>query len=145
MRIFGLFLVFALFCAGLPNMSCNSRQSGNVSNDTVPQKITSVRYDATEHNFGKVQEGEKVSYRFEFTNTGDTELFVKEVKSSCGCTATDHSKEPVAPGKKGFVEVSFDTNGRPGMQERNVLVICNTEPPSKVISFICEVEPKKQQ
>jgi hypothetical protein len=126
-------------------MSCNLRQSGtsgNNAHDTVSQKLASIEYDVMEHDFGKVREGETVSYSFEFTNTGDNDLFVKEVRPSCGCTAADYSKEPIASGKKGFVKVSFDTSGRPGMQEKTVTVICNTDPPSKIISFTCEVEPQ---
>lgn len=50
---------------------------------------------------------------FEFTNTGDAPLIIKDVKSTCGCTVPSWPKEPIAPGKSGKVEVKYNMNTGP--------------------------------
>ena len=50
------------------------------------------------------------------------------VKPSCGCTSPDWSKEEIAPGKEGFIEIIFNSAGKSGMQRKNVSVYLNTDP-----------------
>ena len=45
---------------------------------------------------------------FEFTNTGDAPLIIKDVKSTCGCTVPSKPKEPIMPGKTGQIEVKYN-------------------------------------
>jgi hypothetical protein len=105
---------------------------------------TNIEYLVTEHNFGKISEGEKVTYNFTFTNTGKIDLLVYQVKAYCGCTVTKYSKAPVAPGKKGFVEVVFDSTGRSGKQEKNIAVTTNTEQASHILTLTGEIAPKNE-
>jgi hypothetical protein len=46
--------------------------------------------------------------RFEFTNTSSKPIIIENVAPSCGCTTADYTKEPILPGKKGFVEASYN-------------------------------------
>jgi hypothetical protein len=97
-----------------------------------------------EHDFGKIREGEKVTYRFKFKNTGTVPLKITDVKTSCGCTASDYTRSPVPPGGDGFVEVVFDSQGRTGTQQKTVTVSANTIPPAHVLRFKGEVIPATQ-
>lgn len=54
----------------------------------------------------KFQTPEKVV--FTFTNKGDKDLKIVRVKPACACTTVDYTQQPVAPGEKGQVEVTFD-------------------------------------
>jgi hypothetical protein len=60
---------------------------------------------------------------FEFTNTGDAPLIIKDVKSSCGCTVPSWTKEPIAPGKSGKIEVKYNMN--PGPIRKTITVQSN--------------------
>jgi len=102
-------------------------------------KKTTVKFLATEHDFGMVQEGGKVVHVFEVLNTGNADLLLQSVKPSCGCTTPKYDKKPIRPGKTGSIEVVFDTKGRPGKQRKTVMVVTNTEPPNTVLTFTCEV------
>ena len=108
-------------------------------------KKTTIKFVSTEHNFGKVKEGEKVAHTFEVLNTGKADLLLQNVKPSCGCTTPNYEKKPIRPGKKGTIEVVFDTKGRPGKQRKTVMVVTNTEPPNTVLFFTCEVTPAENQ
>ena len=81
-----------------------------------------------EHDFGKIIQGEIVTYAFKFENTGKSDLLVSAVSASCGCTATKYSKDPVAPGSDGFIQVTFISEGRKGFQNKTVTVLANTQP-----------------
>ena len=49
------------------------------------------------HDFGQLVDGEKVSYSFKFSNSGDAPLIISNAKGSCGCTVPNWSRDPIAP------------------------------------------------
>lgn len=75
-------------------------------------------------NFGNVIESEgPVVHSFEFTNSTNRPVTIVKVQPSCGCTTPDWSKEPVMPGKVGFIKASFDPKGRPGYFDKSLSVV----------------------
>lgn len=86
-----------------------------------------------EHDFGKVKEGESVTFTFTVKNTGNSELQIVNVSPGCGCTASDFSKT-VAPGAEGKITLSVNTTGMSGKQSRYADVISNdkTQPSFKL-------------
>lgn len=75
-------------------------------------------------NYGEVYKGVDSGKRtFEFTNIGDVPLIIKDAKSSCGCTIPSFSKEPIAPGKSGIIEVQYNMN--PGPISKTITVESN--------------------
>lgn len=100
---------------------------------------TTVKWDKDSHDFGKITEGEKVTHRFTFKNTGENPLLITMVKPSCGCTSPDWSKEEIAPGKEGFIEIIFNSAGKSGMQRKNVSVYLNADPVLRNLTFTGEV------
>jgi hypothetical protein len=98
--------------------------SGKMDESTLPV----IRFDKTEHDFGKVIQGEKVSFLFRFTNTGKGDLVISSISASCGCTATEYPKTPIKPGGSDIVKVTFDSSGRQGFQNKEITVSSNTQP-----------------
>ena len=76
------------------------------------QTDTTVVFNKLAHDFGAIVNSDGVqTFTFEFTNKGAQPVTIQKVTSSCGCTTPDWTKEPVAPGKKGNVKVSFNPSG----------------------------------
>ncbi|MDR0693805.1 MAG: DUF1573 domain-containing protein [Prevotellaceae bacterium] len=76
------------------------------------QAQETIKFDKSVHDFGNVpEEGGAVTYSFEFTNTGNAPLIVQDVAASCGCTTPGWTKEPVAPGGRGYVKATFTPSG----------------------------------
>jgi len=50
---------------------------------------------------------------FEFTNTGNADLIITDVKSTCGCTVPSKPKDPIKPGKTGKIEVKYNMHTGP--------------------------------
>ena len=85
-----------------------------------------IQFDKTTHDFGKIkEEGGKVTGRFEFTNIGTEDLVLTNVRPGCGCTAANYSKDPIAPGQKGFIEATYNPYNRPGGFNKNIRVTTN--------------------
>jgi Protein of unknown function (DUF1573) len=101
-----------------------------------------ITFKKVTHDFGKVKEGEKAVYTYEFTNTGDAPIVVSNAQPSCGCTTPSWTKTPVLPGKTGSVTASFDSSGKPGAFNKNVTVTSNATVGSISLSFKGEVLPK---
>ena len=101
-----------------------------------------IKFKTETHDFGKVEEGVQAAYTFEFTNTGTAPVVISNAQPSCGCTTPDWTKEPVMPGKTGFVKASFNSSGRPGNFNKNITVISNSETPQIALTIKGEVNPK---
>lgn len=132
--------------------SCNMKHSGTSGKDHASMPESTVQtdtgqarilFDVYQHDFGKMVEGEIVSYTFDFTNTGTAPLFIKSASASCGCTVPKYSKKPVKPGKKGELEVVFNSLGKEGVQHKTIAVRANTKPPVTLLVITADVRAKK--
>ncbi|MBT4411596.1 MAG: DUF1573 domain-containing protein [Bacteroidetes bacterium] len=85
-----------------------------------------ISIDKLNHNFGIVkEEGGLVYHTFNFTNNGSDPLVINNVRSTCGCTVAEWTKEPIMPMGKGTVKVSFDPQNRPGAFRKSITVSSN--------------------
>ncbi|MCC7302055.1 MAG: DUF1573 domain-containing protein [Bacteroidia bacterium] len=145
-----------LFCAMfLFLLSCEpGKESKGVDTDIVNiptdgsgnTRLPVISFDHTEHDFGTVTDGEKVTYNFRFTNTGESDLVITSAKGSCGCTVADPPAKPVPPGGEGYISVTFDSQGREGFQKKEVTVVTNCQPNTKILQFrvnVIKAEDKK--
>ena len=94
-----------------------------------------------DHDFGTINEGEKVTHIYKFKNTGAVPLIIEGVRPSCGCTAPNWTKEPIPVGGEGEIEVVFDSKGKPNAQNKTVTVTSNAWPKSTVLRFKAFVTP----
>ena len=105
-----------------------------VSEDVTPNPDAPVlTFDEQEHDFGDIPANAVVRHTFTFTNTGKTPLLIEDASASCGCTTPSWTKEPVAPGAKGQMEVQFDSKGKTGLQNKQVNVRANTQPSTTAV------------
>ena len=73
-------------------------------------------------NFGKLKQGTEASYEFVFRNDGDARLTIRNVETSCGCTAALVSDKTLEPGKSGKIKVVFNTLGYAGEVTKYIFV-----------------------
>lgn len=98
------------------------------SAEQTDKKGPVLQFDKTEYDFGKILQGEVVSYTFHFTNAGDAPLIITSVDKSCGCTASEFPRQPIDPGKTGSIKISYDSKGHQGFQSKALVVNANTNP-----------------
>ena len=78
----------------------------------------------TNYDFGKIKMNNPVTHEFKFTNSGDAPLVISSVQASCGCTVTDYSKDPIAPGSEGYVKATYNA-AKVGVFSKTVTVNAN--------------------
>lgn len=134
---------------GIALSACNN-QNGNLPTDLVNNPNSAIGLDANadlpiiefkkmEHDFGKVIQGEKVSYNFQFTNKGKADLLIANVSTSCGCTISSYPVEPVKSGETQSISVSFDSQNRIGFQHKRITVLTNATPAKYILNIQAEV------
>ena len=95
----------------------------------------------TQHDFGKVTAGTKVEHIFKFENKGTESLIIKDVKTSCGCTAAVVSNNSIKPGEVGSIKVDFDTKNREGRNSKSITIVSNdNKEPNKVLTIYADVQ-----
>lgn len=114
--------------------------TAETTTEEVAANLATIEFEETVHDFGNIKEGQKVEHVFKFKNTGDTPLILTGVQPSCGCTASDYTKDPVAPGKEGTISLTFDSKGKPGTVNKTATVKANIEGGQTIISFKGNVE-----
>jgi hypothetical protein len=90
------------------------------------QSGAKIEFKATDNtiDYGNVsKESDNGIRTFEFTNTGDAPLIIKDVKSTCGCTVPTKPKDPILPGQTGKIEVKYNMN--PGPIRKTITVESN--------------------
>ena len=82
---------------------------------SAQEKITDgVEVDKLVHNFGDILlDSGPVSCTFTLTNTGSKPVVIYNVTTTCGCTDVEWTKEPIRPGKKGTVSVTYSNDEGP--------------------------------
>ncbi|MES2619481.1 MAG: DUF1573 domain-containing protein, partial [Bacteroidota bacterium] len=103
---------------------------------------TTLSFDRTLHNFGKIKEGEKVKTVFRFKNTGNKPLIISNATGSCGCTVPKWPQKPVQPGASDEIAVEFNSDGKQGENDKTVTVTANTEPAVNLLTIRATVNPK---
>lgn len=101
-----------------------------------------MTFDETSHDFGTITEGDVAKTTFTFTNTGNIDLLIVDARGSCGCTVPKFPKNmPIAPGEKGEILVSFDSNNKPNLQQKTVTISANTANGRETLRIKAMVNP----
>jgi len=114
-------LAAVVFYAG-----CGNTDHGPAAAGGATRKTTTIQWIDSVRNLGKINEGQKLAVSFRFRNSGTNPLVIESVQPSCGCTVADFPKEPIAPNKEGEIAATFDSEGREGLQHKELTVRANT-------------------
>lgn len=95
-----------------------------------------INVDNVEFNFGKITQGAKVEHTYVLTNSGKSNLQIRKVKASCGCTAVQPEKNIIAPGESVNIKTVFNSAGKLGNQNKTVTIITNDPNKSKMILWV---------
>jgi len=118
----------------------------NNSKIAASASTSKIVFESEVHDFGKVSQGPQLEYSFHFVNKGKGSLVIEKVQPSCGCTgATTDGKNEYSKGESGEIKVTFNTQGRQGRQEKQIIVFTNDpESPQKTLRISCEIDPNMQ-
>lgn len=147
MKKIGLFLIM-----GILLISCGNSKEKNIGVESISNPVSAdgvnkqkagkmpvIQFESVTHDFGKVIQGERLSYSFKFKNTGHSNLIISYVESTCGCTTSTPPKEPIKPGDSGEIKVTFDSKTKSGEVSNQVLITANTYPVNTLLTVKANV------
>lgn len=111
-------------------MGCQNQKSGNSKGNAK------IVFENDFYNFGSLNQGEKVSHVYHFKNKGTGDLVIQDAVSGCGCTIPQYTSEPVKPGEKGEVKITFNSEHRRGAQLKSITLYTNASNYNKKTLYI---------
>lgn len=127
--IFGVFVVFCAFA--------------QENQEVVPGPA--ITFEEVAFDFGDIHQSDKVEHVFNFDNSGDAPLIITNVQTTCGCTATDWPRDPIAPGESASIKVNFNSTGKMGRQNKIITIISNATSPVNQVKIVANVLPPKKE
>ncbi|MBN2613525.1 MAG: DUF1573 domain-containing protein [Bacteroidales bacterium] len=88
-------------------------------------KAPRISFDTEKINFGTMPQNKKTEFEYTLTNTGSSDLMIRKVRASCGCTAVEPETNIIAPGKSAKIKAVFNSSGKSGSQRYTITVISN--------------------
>ncbi|MCF6222351.1 MAG: DUF1573 domain-containing protein [Flavobacteriaceae bacterium] len=145
------FFTVSILSLSLFFVSCNENASKKINKENLQiakerdSEIklggSKLKFDKTEHDFGIINEGDIVETVFKFTNTGKSELIITSAKGTCGCTVPEWPKQPIMPGETGEIKVKFNSYKKPNLQQKQIVLITNTENGKEILKIKAQVIP----
>lgn len=90
---------------------------------------------------GVVEQGTEITHAFRLYNEGDQDLYVREVRSSCGCMVASPPPSTVAPGDGADIEITFNTTAYFGPVRRTASILTNDpEQPVRTVQIRANIE-----
>ena len=89
-------------------------------------------------DFGKIKQGVPQKGTFTVTNISKEPLIIEQANPTCGCTISDYTKEPIAPGKSGVINATYNAAAM-GHFEKHLTVKFAGVDEIKSITFTGEV------
>jgi hypothetical protein len=144
-------LIYIVFCFILLSCGNNNRKSQfSISNngDTIiyygvvekeKPNAPKFQFEEISYNFGDITQGEQVNHTFHFKNVGKSNLIIYDIATTCGCTTSAYSKDPIKPEESGYIEVTFDSKHKNGDVISNVLISANTYPAQIILTINAKV------
>lgn len=120
---------------GLMSFSAIAPVQSLVEETTISETAAStIVWKAETIDVGQIPQGTPKAIVYEFKNTGKTDVVITNVQGSCGCTATDYTKEPVQPGKSAKVTATYNAANKGGFT-KTVTVTTSAEKTPKILTL----------
>ena len=106
--------------------ACNPAKKLVVDQNGNP--VPEITWDQATLELGNVLKGETRDLVYHFTNTGSADLLI-ELVTACKCTTLDWPRQPIPPGGRGTINVTYDsTHQKLGPLTKTIDIIANTDP-----------------
>lgn len=116
--------------------------------ESTLDKTTTVSFEESTIDYGKIAKGSDGVRTFTFTNTGEHPLKIYAIYSACNCDIVGQPDKPIAPGKKGEIKVKYDTD-KVGPIVKTITANTNTEkkliPLNLIGEVLAEVSKEKEE
>jgi hypothetical protein len=130
MRIVGLRIFVIIGLMALSNLLF-AQQDGSKK----PLSNAEILFSEKQFEFGDLNQGDKISHKFKFRNNGTEPLMILNVQTTCGCTAPEWPKKPIAPGDSSAILVTFNSAKKIGRINKVITVYTNGQKPEEKLKI----------
>jgi hypothetical protein len=123
-----------ILALGLMSFSAISPVQALISKSVQATAEGTIVWKAETIDVGQIPQGTPKAIVYEFKNTGKTAVVITNVQGSCGCTATDYTKEPILPGKSAKVTATYNAANKGGFT-KTVTVTTSAETTPKILTL----------
>lgn len=102
------------------------------TDEKKPKNGPEITFEETVFDYGEILLHGDGTHEFEFTNTGNEPLILSRPRSSCGCTVPTWPRQPILPGDKEKIKVTYNTN-KAGPFNKTVTILSNAKNSSSVV------------
>ena len=88
-------------------------------------KAPRISFENEKIDFGNIQPNQEVENEFILKNVGETDLMIRKVRASCGCTVAEPADKIVRPGMSTGIQTVFNPAGKSGKQKYAITIITN--------------------
>ncbi len=142
-----LFFLLAFLFAGVMvtfAQSKNQEQAAQPAEAIQDVDGPQMTFETKVVDYGTIEQGSDPYRIFQFTNTGNEPLVIKNAKGSCGCTVPESPKEPIMPGESAEIKVRYDTK-RVGPFTKTVTLTTNETKGTHMLTIKGKVEKKAEE
>jgi len=111
---------------------------GILSPMEAPESVVEWQMDTT-YDFGLLERKKPGTVSFPFKNVSGEPILIENVRTSCGCTASEWSIEPIAPDSLGQIDIVFDSV-KPGYFYKKVKVFFSGQRKAEILWIEGEVD-----
>lgn len=110
----------------------------SASRMAAQDKQAEIKFDTLKINLGTFSAANpEQSCTFMFTNVGTAPLVINQAFASCGCTVPTYTKDPIKPGERGRIDVTYNGKGKfPGRFQKTITVRSNAK--TELVRLIIE-------
>lgn len=122
-------------------ITISAKVEENFSNLTEKEMANApqIAFEDISYFFGKTKSKDKIEHDFKFKNEGKSDLIIRKIRSTCGCTTVAPEKKVIKPGESSSLKVIFDPGNRKGIQNKSIYVI-NNDPKKSNVRLIIKGE-----
>lgn len=96
------------------------------------------KLEKTTVELGKIKGSTQNEIEFKFTNAGKSDLFIRNVRATCGCTAVQQGTQGVGikPGQSSSIKATFNSGSYTGRVTKSIYVYANDPLNSEVVLML---------
>jgi hypothetical protein len=87
-------------------------------------------------DIGKMKASTQQDVEFRFQNTGKSDLIIRHVRATCGCTAVQQANQVIKPGEWSTIKATFYSAGSLGKTAKTIFVYTNDPKNSEVMLML---------
>lgn len=99
-----------------------------------------AKFDKETYDFGKIKQNVPAVATFTVTNISNAPIVIEQANPTCGCTISDYTKTPIAPGQTGTIKATYNAAAAGAIHKTLTVKIAGIDE-IKQISLAGEVIP----